>query len=398
MRVFSPRALANINKKISLLFTKYQVKRLFFVFFTNDLAYLYVPQMKFNFPSQNKAIIVWLLTGCLFIYAMVVVGCLTRLTHSGLSITDWSFMGSFPPFSESQWLERFAKYQESPEFIKVNFEMTISEFKPIFMWEYVHRMIGRLMMYVFLFGFIYFLVKKKITRDMWPKMILLFSLGAMQAVIGWWMVYSGLQNKPAVSHYRLATHLMSAFTLFAFTFWFALGLIYPSKDISEANEGRKLKWPSFIFFAVLIFQIIFGAFTAGYTEGDSSHIRPGQIWNTWPKMGEHWIPEQVYMKDGFFANMFENPSGIQFTHRTIAIALCILIIYLWISSNKLQLNKQQYRGITFLIYGLTLQFILGVLTLVYNVPVILGALHQTGAFFLFAVSIYLIFHLTRKQI
>ncbi|MDZ4663659.1 MAG: COX15/CtaA family protein [Bacteroidota bacterium] len=354
--------------------------------------------MKLNLPPQNKPIIIWLLTGCLFIYAMVVVGCLTRLTHSGLSITDWSFMGSLPPFSETAWMERFAKYQESPEFHKVNFEMTLAEFKPIFLWEYGHRMIGRLMMYIFLIGFIYFLIKKKITRDMWPKMILLFALGAMQAVIGWWMVYSGLQNKPAVSHYRLATHLMSAFTLFAFTFWFALGLIYPNEETSLPGESKKLKWPVLIFFVALIIQIIFGAFTAGFTQGDSSHIRPGQIWNTWPKMGEEWIPEQVYMEDGLFANMLENPSGIQFTHRTLAIILCLLVAYIWKQSNKVQLSKSQYRGITFLIYALTLQFILGVLTLVYNVPVIMGALHQTGAFFLFAISIYLIFHLRRKTI
>lgn len=372
-------------------------KRGYFRFFKPDFRVPLSRQMKLNFPSQNKAIINWLLIGCFFIYAMVVVGCLTRLTHSGLSITDWSFMGSFPPFNEQQWLERFAKYQQSPEFQKVNHEMTLLEFKPIFMWEYVHRMIGRLMMYIFLIGFIYFLIKKKITREMWPKMILLFVLGAMQAVIGWWMVYSGLQNKPAVSHYRLATHLMSAFTLFAFTFWFALDLIYP-KEKAETNQASKLKWPVIIFFILLIIQIIFGAFTAGHTQGDSSKIRPGQIWNTWPKMGEEWLPEQVYMEDGLFRNMFENPSGIQFTHRTLAIILCLVMVFIWFRSNKLKLTKFQYWGITLLIYGLTAQFVLGVLTLIYNVPVVMGALHQTGAFFLFATSIYVIFHLTRKQI
>lgn len=354
--------------------------------------------MKFNFPQQNKAIIIWLLTGCLFIYAMVVVGCLTRLTHSGLSITDWSFMGSFPPISESGWMERFAKYQESPEFQKVNYNMSIDEFKPIFMWEYVHRMIGRLMMYIFLVGFIYFLVKKKITKSMWPKMALLFFMGAMQAVIGWWMVYSGLQSKPAVSHYRLATHLMSAFTLFAFTFWFALGLIYPKEELTTPTSGKKIKWPVIIFFIVLIIQIIFGAFTAGYVDGNASKVRPGHIFNTWPKMGEYWLPEQVYMKEGWFQNIFENPSGIQFTHRIIAIILVCLILFIWYKSNKLQLSKWQYTGVTLLIYGLTIQFILGVLTLIYQVPVIMGALHQTGAFFLFGSSIYLIFHLTRKEV
>jgi heme a synthase len=327
---------------------------------------------------------------------MVVIGGLTRLTHSGLSITDWSFMGSIPPLNENMWQERFAKYQLSPEFIKVNSEMTLEEFKPIFLWEYIHRMIGRLMMYVFAGGFIYFLVKKKITKNMWPGFVLLFFMGAMQAVIGWWMVYSGLQKQPAVSHYRLATHLMSAFTLFAFTFWFALRLIYP-KENAEIKDGGKIKGLTLSFFMVLILQIIYGAFTAGYAEGDNTKIRPGHIFNTWPKMGNDWIAEQVYMKERFLSNILENPSGIQFMHRTIALIVVVLLCILWYKSNKLNLSKEQTLGVNLLIFGVTIQFILGVLTLLYNVPVIMGALHQTGAFFLFLSSIYLIFHLFNKK-
>lgn len=345
--------------------------------------------------SSDKQVIYWLLTGCLLIYIMVVVGCLTRLTHSGLSITDWSFMGSVPPLNDEMWQERFDKYKLSPEFEKVNYNMTIHEFKPIFMWEYVHRMIGRSMMYVFAIGFIWFLIKKKIRKEMWPQMGLLFFMGAMQAVIGWWMVYSGLQSKPAVSHYRLATHLMSAFILFAFTFWFSLKLIYPVRQI-EKNNASKLKPLSILFFVVLIFQIIYGAFTAGYVEGDSSKVRPGHIFNTWPKMGEEWVAEQVSMKPSLFENIFENASGIQFMHRTIAILVVLILCAIWYRSNKLDLNKQQNLGITLLIYGVTIQFILGVLTLLYQVPVVLGALHQTGAFFLFASCIYLIYHLYKK--
>jgi heme a synthase len=328
---------------------------------------------------------------------MVVVGGLTRLTHSGLSITDWSFMGSVPPLSDIMWQERFTKYQQSPEFQKVNSTMTLEEFKPIFLWEYIHRMIGRIMMYVFAAGFIYFLIKKKITKNMWPGFVLLFFMGAMQAVIGWWMVYSGLQKQPAVSHYRLATHLMSAFTLFAFTFWFSLRLIYPKTEVIE-NEGQRLKPLMLLFFGVLIIQIVYGAFTAGYAEGDNTKIRPGHIYNTWPKMGDSWMPEQVYMKDSLAANFLENPSGIQFIHRTLAVLIILLIGFIWRRSNKLTLTKQQNLGVTFLIYGVTFQFILGVLTLLYNVPVVMGALHQTGAFFLFLSSIYLIFHLFNKKL
>lgn len=274
--------------------------------------------------------------------------------------------------------------------------MTIEEFKPIFLWEYIHRMIGRAMMYVFAIGFIYFLVKKKISKGMWPPFVLLFFMGAMQAVIGWWMVYSGLQEKPAVSHYRLATHLMSAFMLFAFTFWFALRLTFPKKEV-EKNEGGKLKLLSILFFSVLVVQIIYGAFTAGYVDGNASKIRPGHIFNTWPKMGDSWVAEQVYYKDTFFENILENASGIQFVHRTLAVVVVLLVCLLWRRSNTLKLSKQQHLGVTLLIYGVTVQFILGVLTLLYQVPVLMGALHQTGAFFLFGASIYLLFHLFNKK-
>lgn len=346
--------------------------------------------------NPNKSVIYWLLSGCFLVYIMVVVGCITRLTHSGLSITDWSFMGSMPPLTEEAWLERFAKYQQSPEFIKVNFTMQLSEFKHIFFWEYIHRMIGRIMMYVFSIGLVVLIIRKKIDKKMLPSLILLFFMGAMQAVIGWWMVYSGLQKQPAVSHFRLATHLMSAFTLFAFTFWFALKLLNPKEEIKE-NEGAKLKWWSLSFFVVLILQIIYGAFTAGYVEGDASKIRPGHIFNSWPKMGDEWMPEQVTMKDSFYLNFFENASGIQFVHRSLAIVVVIVLCIIWYKSSKLNLTASQYRGVTFLIYGVTIQFILGVLTLLYQVPVVLGVLHQTGAFFLFATSVYLIFHTFRKE-
>jgi cytochrome c oxidase assembly protein subunit 15 len=210
------------------------------------------------------------------------------------------------------------------------------------------------------------------------------------------MVYSGLQKQPAVSHYRLATHLMSAFILFAFTFWFALRLIYPRED-AEITEGKKLRGISISFFVLLIIQIIYGAFTAGYAEGDNTKIRPGHIFNTWPKMGDSWVAEQVYMKETVLENMLENPSGIQFMHRSLAILVVVVLCVLWYKSDKLRLSKQQVKGVNMLIYGVTIQFILGVLTLLYNVPVAMGALHQTGAFFLFLSCIYLIFHLFNRN-
>ena len=340
-------------------------------------------------PNPNRAIIRWLLTGCVLVYIMVVVGCLTRLTHSGLSITDWNFMGSLPPLSQDDWFERFQKYQTSPEFMFKNSSMSMEEFKSIFWWEYIHRSIGNTMMGVFLVGFIWFVIKKKFDKPMLWKAIFLFALGGLQGLIGWWMVKSGLVRNPNVSHYRLAIHLMSAFSVFAFTFWFALQLIYPKENVGE-NEGKKLSNATLILFAVLILQIIYGAFVAG--------LKAGLFYPTWPKMGAEWFPEDTIMiEDSFIKNFLEVGAGVQFMHRIIAFLVVACVAWLWNKSSKLNLTKQQNLGVNLLIFGVTIQFMLGVFTLLYQVPVALGALHQTGAFFLFATCIYLLFHLNLKS-
>lgn len=342
--------------------------------------------MSYREINQNdKAVVKWLLTGCTLVYIMVVVGCITRLTHSGLSITDWNFMGSFPPITEQHWQERFAKYQTSPEFIYKNSAMTMDEFKSIFWWEYIHRMIGRTIGFVFLAGFTWLFIKKKFRKETLPRVALLFVLGGLQGLIGWWMVKSGLVKNPAVSHFRLATHLMSAFTVFAFTFWFALQIIYPG-DKSASNDGKKLTSVSVMLFVLLIIQIIYGAFVAG--------LKAGLFYPTWPKMGDEWFPQDtILVHDSLLLNLTEVGAGVQFVHRTLAVLVVLFVTVLWIKSNKLTLNKYQNKAITLLIYGVTAQFILGIYTLLYQVPVVLGVLHQTGAFFLFTVCIFLMYHL-----
>lgn len=285
-------------------------------------------------------------------------------------------------------MERFAKYQTSPEFIHKNSTMTLDEFKSIFWWEYIHRLIGRTIGFIFLAGFVYFLIRRRFDTKLLPKMLLLFALGALQGVIGWWMVKSGLIDNPNVSHYRLATHLMSAFTVFAFTFWFALQLINSGREFAP-NEGAKLKRTAIVLFIVVILQIILGAFVAG--------LKAGLFYPTWPKMGDEWYPEEtIHVTNSLFRDFFETGSGVQFLHRTFAFAVVVSVSLLWYRSNKLQLTRQQDRGVTLLVYGVTVQFMLGIFTLIYQVPVWLGVLHQTGAFFLFTVCIYLIFHLSRK--
>jgi cytochrome c oxidase assembly protein subunit 15 len=354
--------------------------------------------------NQYRAVIFWLLSGCFIIYLMIVVGCLTRLTHSGLSITEWGVMGTLPPLNENQWQEVFSKYQQTPEFNEVNYEMNIEQFKSIFWWEWTHRFIGRTILSgVFILGFLYFFIRKKLNQKLKKRFIFLFFLGAFQGVIGGWMVASGLNKIPAVSHYRLALHLMSAFTVFAFTFWFALDLIFENSNDSKNSSNSKLKPWLVTLFVVVIIQIIFGAFTAGFVELSDENkplFRPGQIFNTWPKMGENWVADQVFSKSSFFENCFENASGIQFIHRTFAFFVVALVIVVWSKSNKFNLSKPQYNGITLLIYGITIQFLLGIFTLIYQVPLILGVLHQTGAFFLFVICIFLLhqFSYNKKNI
>lgn len=341
--------------------------------------------------SPYKAFAIWLLAGAVLIYVMVVVGSITRLTHSGLSITDWSVMGSLPPLSEESWMQHFEKYQQSPEYKIKNFGMSLEEFKSIFWWEYIHRFIGRLIGVVFIVGFIYLHFKKQIPKGFYKKVWILFFLGALQGVIGWWMVKSGLVDKPAVSHYRLATHLLNAFLVFGFTFWYLLDVLYFNYQLEVGKDEKKLfKWV-IVFFIVLIAQIKYGAFVAG--------LKAGMFYNTWPKMGTEWFPsDTILIYDNIIKNFIDVPAGVQFVHRTLAIIVVIFTGILWYLSSQYKLKENQQRAITWIIYFVTIQFMLGIYTLLYQVPVVLGVLHQTVAFFIYASVIYLIFLLKRKNV
>lgn len=298
-------------------------------------------------------------------------------------------MGTLPPLSEQSWNDHFSKYQESPEFKIVNSDMTLGEFKNIFWWEWTHRMIGRMIGMVFFLGFAYFLIKKKFTKKLLMKAIILMCVGALQGLVGWWMVKSGLVKDPNVSHYRLATHLMTAFTAFAFAFWFTLELIFEKDEVTEGNTGRKLFTPTLFLFLALIFQIIYGAFVAG--------LKAGKYYNTWPRMGDEWFPSDVIFSRGTFIQAFtEYGAGVQFVHRTFAWVVVCFVTYIWIRAGRMKLDKWQNNGVSTMIYLTTLQIMLGIFTLLYNVPVVLGVLHQTVAFFLFATCLFMMFQF-RKQ-
>ena len=336
--------------------------------------------------TANKQIAIWLLTGCFLIFIMVLVGGITRLTGSGLSITEWKpIMGAIPPLNDVEWKIAFQKYQQIPQFQKINYHFELNDFKTIFWWEFIHRLIGRLIGIVFLIPFFYFLVKRKFQKPMINKVLFLFLLGALQGFLGWFMVSSGLAERTSVSHIRLAIHLMTAFITFAFTFYYALELIY------EDVQKKKITPESFYFknfngliFSLLIVQIIYGAFVAG--------LHAGKLHNTFPLMSGQVIPSGMNTMDSFASNVFDNPVTVQFIHRFMAFTLVFLCSWIFFQSKKSRLNNFQRKGINWLLTAVLFQFLLGVLTILSQVNIVLASLHQIGAFFLFSVSIYLIYH------
>ncbi len=332
--------------------------------------------------KKNNAIIIWLLAGCFLVYMMVIIGGLTRLTHSGLSMVEWKPTGSLPPMNTEEWNIQFDKYKQSPEFKLINYDFTLSDFKSIFWWEYIHRFLGRIIGVVFILPFFYFLIRKQFPVGFIRKMLLLLFIGALQGFVGWFMVSSGLQQNPNVSHYRLATHLITALTAFAFTFWFALDLLYPNR---ESVSNPKLKKYATVIFVLVVFQIIYGAFVAG--------LKAGYVYPTFPKMGSQWVPDGLLELQPWWRNYTETQVGVQFVHRCLAYLVVTFIGLLWWNSKKSKLSPIQVTLLNWFAIIVLMQFTLGVITILFGVPVIIAIIHQTGAFFLFSTALFLIHRL-----
>jgi cytochrome c oxidase assembly protein subunit 15 len=340
--------------------------------------------------TSRKKIIAWLLCGCFFIFSMVVIGGITRLTGSGLSITEWNVvMGAIPPLNESQWNDAFEKYKEIPQYKKLNYDYSIADFKNIFFWEYLHRLIGRLIGIIFIVPFLYFYFTKQLDKSMIRKSFFLFLLGGLQGFLGWFMVKSGLTERTSVSHYRLAIHLVAAFITFAFTLWYALELIYTSEKRNSLLRKNYSGIAKFLFAAVLL-QIIYGAFVAG--------LHAGKFANTFPTMDGEWIPSGTFSSDNFPLNFFENPVAVQFIHRVLASFILILISWLWLVADKKAMNHSQRKGMNFLLFAVAIQFLLGVFTLLSKAEITLASLHQIGAFILFSAVIFLLFHVRNNSL
>ncbi len=335
--------------------------------------------------AQNRAVATWLLICCGLVFVMVVLGGFTRLTGSGLSMVDWRpMMGILPPMSDAQWQRVFEMYQQSPEFLKVNSAFGVDEFKSIFWLEYLHRLLGRTIGIVFLVPFIFFFARGYIRANEWAKYLLMFALGGMQGLLGWYMVKSGLIDVPHVSQYRLTAHLVAAFIIYAYMLWVAMSLLFP-----RGENASKHPWygKTLALFVLVSITVISGGFVAG--------LKAGKIYNTFPMMGDHWIPPGLMALEPLWRNFFDNMATVQFDHRYLAITTFVLIVIYWFKLRSADIPTRARPAVNALLYTAVLQVLLGITTLLFAVPVILGATHQGVAMLLFTVALYLVHALRR---
>jgi cytochrome c oxidase assembly protein subunit 15 len=331
--------------------------------------------------ADDRRIAVWLLLCCTLIFAMVVLGGVTRLTGSGLSMVEWDpLMGFIPPMNETEWERVFSLYQASPEYQKINAGMDLNGFKRIFWFEFAHRILGRTIGIAFLLPFLYFLARGMIRRPLVPKLLTMFVLGGMQGVLGWYMVKSGLVDNPHVSQYRLTAHLSLALVIYAYMFWVALGLLPGSRQTgSTASPGIRL---SAALLGLLAFvTIMSGGFVAG--------LKAGFVYNTFPLMDGRWIPEAMFLQEPLWRNFFENMATVQFNHRLLATLTFLGITAFWFIARRTISMPQARLGMHLLLAAVLLQVTLGISTLLLYVPVALAAAHQAGALLLLTALLFL---------
>ena len=328
--------------------------------------------------EYSKFINYWLISLLLFIGLIVIVGGLTRLTDSGLSITTWDVVkGILPPITKNQWIEAFNLYKQIPQYYLLNENMTMNEFKIIYYWEYIHRILGRILGLLFLIPFLFIYLKKILTKKYNQNFFVLFLLILLQGTVGWYMVKSGLVENTTVSHYRLAIHLNLAFILFSAIFWYFLNIKLKENKFFFNLSTNYLVTKIFIFLVFL--QITFGAFTSG--------LDAGQIYQTWPLMNNYIFPDDLSSSSIFSMQIFNEPSFIQFVHRKLAY---VIFIYVLVMSFFVFLKKEKnkYNSTYFLLIMIFIQLILGIYTLLSGANILVASLHQISTIFLLISSIY----------
>ncbi len=327
---------------------------------------------------NDRQLAVWLLICCAMILSIIVLGGVTRLTGSGLSMVEWNpVFGVVPPLDQASWNTIFDLYRQSPEFNKINIGMDLDGFKRIYWFEFSHRLLGRAIGVVFLVPFLYFLVTGRIRRSLVPKFVAMFVLGGLQGVLGWYMVMSGLVDNPHVSQYRLTAHLALAVIIYAFLFWVALGLLFPP---TEHNSPQYLRTLASILTVLVFITILSGGFVAG--------LKAGFAYNTFPLMDGHWVPEAILVLEPAWRNFFENIATVQFDHRVLAMLSFSGIVALWLLSLRHSLPVPVRIGLHSLLAAAALQVTLGISTLLLHVPVPLAATHQGGALVLLTALLF----------
>ncbi len=335
----------------------------------------------------GRAIGLWLLTCAAMIVAMAVIGAITRLTESGLSIMEWAPLGgALPPLNEAEWDRLFALYRKIPEYQEENAGMTLAGFKTIFWWEWIHRLWGRSIGVVFAIPFLWFLSRGQIDRRLAPHLGAMFVLGGLQGGLGWYMVASGFAERVDVSQYRLVAHLALAVAIYAYVLWIAMRLLDPAPETSPGTAPARLR-SGLIALAVLAgITLASGGFVAG--------LNAGLIYNTFPLMGGQLIPEDYAVIRPLVLNLFENAAAVQFNHRVLALSTVALVFALWLWSRQFCLAPGARRALASTLAMALAQLGLGIATLILVVPVWLGALHQAGALALLGL-ILLTIHRTR---
>jgi heme a synthase len=329
----------------------------------------------------NNAVRVWLYAVAALIFLMVSLGGATRLTGSGLSITEWQpIMGAVPPLSDADWREAFAKYKQIPQYEHVNRGMSLGAFKLIYWWEWTHRFLGRLIGVAFLVPFLYFLATGRLARPLIWRLAGIFALGGLQGFIGWYMVSSGLADRISVSQYRLAVHMTLAVAIFGAVLWVALSLGSPRRRQRAAGPLGWRRAEAAAIAALVILQVAAGAFVAG--------LKAGSGWNTWPLMDGALIPQGLGAVSPWWANLFENALTVQFNHRLLAYAIAIAVA--WHLSSLLRCTPDRPTKTSGLLLagGVLAQIALGILTLLAHVPIPLALLHQAGAVAVFGAALW----------
>jgi cytochrome c oxidase assembly protein subunit 15 len=327
---------------------------------------------------HRRAIRIWLLAVAALILAMVVVGGATRLTESGLSITEWQTVtGALPPLNDTEWEAAFEKYQAIPQYRALNPGMQLDQFKTIYWWEWGHRLLGRLIGVVFLLPFLWFVWQGFVERALWPRLWLIFGLGGFQGAVGWWMVASGLAGRTEVSQYRLAFHLTLACLIYALTLWTAQRLA-PRKTISP---GWRVRAGAALLLALVLLQIYLGALVAG--------LRAGLIYNTWPLIDGALVPgaAQLFFGDPPWRNLFENPLTVQFDHRMVAYALWLTAMAHAVDVVRSTRGTAAVQGALAVVLAVTVQAALGIFTLLEQAPLALALLHQSMAMVVLTVAV-----------